>query len=232
MKIADFVRKRKYVCGVVKEVKMKQFRYILLGLILMLGLSGCGTSQTEKADTTTKSLDKTVAINAGETAVYLDEAMYYAYTAQATYETLFISEGKEIDWNSEMKEGVSWQQGVKSTVLDDICRRECMYSLAQEYNVSLGEEDKKQIEIDVNNFFENSNEKLLAKIIIESERLKFIFEKAKIADRVEEIMTASDKNKPDVTYENWKSGNTVTAEEQWKSITFSEHIFNLEDLGN
>ena len=45
-------------------------------------------------------------------------------------------------------------------------------------------------------------------------------------------MTASDKNKPSVMYEKWKLGNTVTAEEQWKSITFSEHIFGLEDLEN
>ena len=211
---------------------MKRFLYILLGIVLTMGLVGCSDSEAEKVDATTKSPDKAVAIHAGDVAVYMDEAMYYAYTAQATYETLFLTEGREIDWSTEMKEGVSWQQGVKSTVLDDICRRECMYQLAQEYNVSVSEEDKKQIEIDVDNFFKNSNRKLLAKIGIERERLEFVFEKEKIAGRVEEIMTASDKNKPDETYEIWKSGNTVTAEEQWKSITFSEHIFNLEDLKN
>lgn len=232
MKIADFVRKRKYVCGVVKEVKMKKLLNISLILVLVVSLVGCGNSEVEKVDTITKSADKIVAINAGESTVYLDEAMYYAYTAQATYETLFISEGKEIDWDSEMKEDVSWQQGVKSTVLDDICRRECMYSLAAEYNVSLDEENKKEIEVAVDNFFENSNEKLLEKINVGRQRLIYVFEKQKIANRVEEIMTASDKNKPDATYENWKNGNTVTAEEQWQSITFEEQIFGLKDLDN
>lgn len=211
---------------------MKRILGIVLGFILTISLVGCGDSKVEQVDTTTKSTSQIVAINAGESAVYLDEAMYYAYTAQATYETLFISEGKEIDWNSEMKEGISWQQGVKSTVLDDICRRECMYSLAEEYNVSLSEEDEKEIAVYVENFFKNSNEKLISKINIERERLTYVFEKQKIAKRVEEIMTASDKNKPDKTYENWKSGNNVTAEEQWQSITFGEHIFGLEDLDN
>ena len=110
---------------------MKRFLYILLGIVLTMGLVGCSDSEAEKVDATTKSPDKAVAIHAGDVAVYMDEAMYYAYTAQATYETLFLTEGREIDWSTEMKEGVSWQQGVKSTVLDDICRRECMYQLAQ-----------------------------------------------------------------------------------------------------
>lgn len=211
---------------------MKRGLNVLLILSLLVSLIGCGDAEVEKVNTTAESTDETVAINAGDVAVYLDEAMYYAYTAQATYETLFISEGKEIDWSDEMQEGVSWQQGVKSTVLDDICRRECMYALADEYNVSLGEEDKNLIEINVDNFFKNSSEKLVSKIGISEERLKFIFEKQQVAKQIEEIMTASDKNKPDVTYEKWKSGNTVTAEEQWKSITFSEHIFGLEDLEN
>lgn len=211
---------------------MKKVIYIFMGLVLILSLAGCGQSNEKQQEAATNSPDKTVAIHAGETEVYLDEALYYAYTAQATYETVFLSEGKEIDWEADMKDGISWQQGVKSTVLDDICRRECMYGLATEYNVSLSEEEKKQIDLDVDRFFKNSNEKLIQKINIERKRLEFVFEKKKIAEKVEEIMTASDKNKPDVTYENWKKGNTVTAEEKWESITFGEHIFVMEDLGN
>ena len=210
---------------------MKKFFKILMCICLMAALAGCGSTKknTEK-ETTTKSPEKTVAIHAGEVKVFLDEANYYVYTAQATYETYYLSERKEIDWNSEMKNGVTWEQGVKSLVLDDICRRECMYSLAEEYNVSLSEEEEKNIDIQIENYYEQSNKKLIEKINIDKKRLKYVFEKQQISKKVAEIMTAYNKKLPDETYENWKKGNTVTAEEQWKSITFNKPIFTLEDI--
>lgn len=210
---------------------MKKLLAIFLILIITMMVIGCDSAETKKNNLSEKP-EYTIAINAGDSIVYLDEALYYAYTAQATYETVFISEGKEINWESKMKEDVSWQQGVKSTVLDDICRRECMYALAEKYNVKLNKEEKKQIENEVVNFYNKTNKKLLDKINITKERLIFVFEKAKIASRIEEIMIASDKSKADATYENWKKGNTVTAGEQWKNITFDKHIFGLEDLEN
>ncbi len=210
---------------------MKRIFKILLLMVLLICLTACGSDKSgNQVETATLSPDKAVAIHAGDINVYLDEAKYYAYTAQATYETYFITEGKEIDWDSEMQDAISWQQGVKSTVLDDICRRECMYGLAEEYNVSLTEEQQEEINAKVDAYYSRSNEKLLSKIGVGRERLKFIFEKEEIAKRVEEIMATVDENLPDETYEKWKSGNTVTAEEQWKSITFNEPIFTLEDI--
>ncbi|MFQ9516352.1 MAG: hypothetical protein ACLRZ9_11095 [Eubacterium sp.] len=214
-----------------KKRKIKKFSGIILCGILIISLMGCGSKETrKKEETTTINPEKTVAIHAGDIKVFLDEAKYYVYTAQATYETYYITEGKEIDWNSEMKDGVTWQQGVKSMVLDDICRRECMYSFAEEYNVNLSDEEKKEVGIDVENYYLKTSKILSSKIDISEKRLKYVFEKRKIADKVEEIMTASNKKLPDETYETWKTGNTVTAEEQWKTITFNKQIFTLEDI--
>lgn len=216
-------------CGIFQG--MKRLLNILFCIVMMISLTACGSiKSTKEEETTTLSPEKTIAIHAGEVQVFLDEAKYYAYTAQATYETYFITEGKELDWDSEMKDGITWQQGVKSIVLDDICRRECMYSLAEEYNVVLSEEEQSDIAIEVENYFSKTNKKLSAKINISEERLKFVFEKKKIAGKVEEIMTASNKKIPEETYEKWKTGNTVTAEQQWKSITFNKPIFTLEDI--
>lgn len=214
-----------------EERKIEIKLVMLFCVILMVCLSGCGnTKKSTEKETTTKSPEKTAVIHAGEVEVFLDEAKYYAYTAQATYETYYLSEKKEIDWNSEMKDGVTWEQGVKSLVLDNICRRECMYALAEEYNVSLSEEEEKDIDIQIENYYSQSSKKLISKIEIDKKRLKYIFEKQQIAKRVEEIMTACNKNSPNETYENWKTGNTVTAEEEWKSITFNKPIFTLEDI--
>lgn len=214
-----------------EERKIQKRLVMLFCVILMVCLSGCGKAKkSAEKETTTKSPEKTVAVHAGDIQVFLDEAKYYVYTAQATYETYYLSERKEIDWNSEMKKGVTWEQGVKSLVLDDICRRECMYSLAEEYNVGLSEEEEKDIDIQIENYYSQSNKKLISKINIDKKRLKYIFEKKQIAKKVEEILTACNKKTPDETYENWKKGNTVTAEEQWKSITFNKPIFTLEDI--
>lgn len=210
---------------------MKKYLGIILCAAMAIGLSGCGNAEkTAEKEIVTQSPEKTVAIHAGETQVYLDEAKYYAYTAQATYETYYLTEGKELDWDSEMRSGTTWQQGVKSIVLDDICRRECMYGLAEEYNVSLSEEEEDAIDIAVKNYYTETNKKLSAKIDIQKERLKYVFEKQQIAKKVEDVMDATDKTLADKTYETWKNGNTVTAEEKWKLITFKEPIFTLEDI--
>ena len=212
-------------------MKYKHRKVFLVYLCIMVAvLGGCKKSADEEYVETTLSTEEIVAIHAGETDVYLDEAQYYAFTAQATYETYFLTEGKQLDWESEMEKGISWQQGVKSTVLDDICKRECLYALAEEYNISLSEEEIKEIDIMVKNYFENTNGKLRCKIDIQKERLKFVFEKKAIADKVEDIMNASDKKLAKETYKKWKDVNTVTAEEQWKNITFSKPIFTLEDI--
>ena len=210
---------------------MKNVFVIIICLVLMAGMTACGNERSgEKEQTTTISESKTVAIHAGEVQVLMDEARYYAYTAQATYEAYYISENREIDWNSKMTKEVTWQQGVKSIVLDDICRRECMYALASEYNITLTKEEEEMIDVAVEKYYSDTDKKLMSKIDIEKNRLKFVFEKEEIASKVENVMMATDKNLSDETYENWKTGNTVTAEKQWKMITFKEHIFTLEDI--
>lgn len=210
---------------------MKNVFVIIICLVLTAGMTACGNERPEeKEQITTISESKTVAIHAGEVQVLMDEARYYAYTAQATYEAYYISENREIDWDSKMKKEVTWQQGVKSIVLDDICRRECMYTLASEYNITLTKEEEEMIDVAVEKYYSDTDKKLMSKIDIEKNRLKFVFEKEEIASKVEDVMMATDKNLSDETYENWKTGNTVTAEKQWKMITFKEHIFTLEDI--
>ena len=98
---------------------------LMLVVTTLVSMTGCGTKKVKKAEETTKKADETVAIHAGNIDVYLDEAKYYAYTAQATYETYYLTKNKEINWSSKTKAKMTMEEMVKSTVLDDICRREC-----------------------------------------------------------------------------------------------------------
>ena len=198
-----------------------------LVIALCCSMIGCG-GNSSKEEVTTSSAEDTVAIHAGSISVYLDEARYYAYVAQGTYETYYLTEGKEIDWNEKTKKGVTMETLVKSTVLDEICRRECLYSYQKEYNVELSEEEDEKIKIDLDNYYKETDGELLSKIGISRERLKEVFEKQAISKKVENLMAFSDKNLPDETYKNWKKENTVTAELQWESITFDKPIFTME----
>lgn len=213
---------------------MKQILILCMIAVLGIGMTGC-SNRNSKDNTKTEVteadnergiiVDEPVVIRAGKSEVRLDEVLYYAYTTQATYETYYLMKGKEMNWSSEMKEGVTWQQGVKSTILDDICRRECFYSLASEYDVVLSDSEEETIQKAADEYFEASSKKLIKKINIKRERLKKIFEKQKIAEDVENMLKDSAKD----LYNQWKKGNTVTADEQWESINFNEPIFTLED---
>lgn len=221
------IKSTEYCKGIRDAVK--QIVRSSLVLILCLGMVGC-KDNSKKEEVTTRSAEDTVAIHVGDIDVCLDEAKYYAYTAQGTYETYYLTEGKEIDWSKKTKKGVSMEQLVKSTVLDDICRRECIYSYREEYNIDLSEEEQKKINSDLDNYYKETNGELLSKIGISKERLKKVFEKKAIAEKIENVMAFKDENLPDETYKNWKKENTVTAEEQWRSITFNKPIFTMEDL--
>ena len=161
----------------------KKIVCLVWAICIISFVTGCQKKEEKPKQTVAQPAYDTVAIHAGKTDVYLDEARYYAYTAQATYETYYLSEGKELDWNSQMLSGVTMQKGIKSMVLDDICYRECIYALAKEYNVTLSDSDKSEIENSVDTFFSQTNQRLLKKINITKKRLIFVFEKKKRTDR-------------------------------------------------
>lgn len=232
MKSANVQLRKKVMHQKFPPKKLKKWNWLISGclvLVLCLSLVGCGGNEKEQ-EATTQSAEDTVAIHAGEINVYLDEAKYYAYVAQGTYETYYLTEGKEIDWDKKTKNGVTMEAMVKSTVLDDICRRECMYNCQKEYNVALSAEEQEQMEIELDNYYKETDGELLSKIGISRERLKKVFEKQTIAEKIENVMAFADENLPDETYKKWKTENTVTAEPQWESITFDKPIFTMEDL--
>ena len=212
---------------------MKKLAVVLmLAVVFTITLTGCSKDKGNQETTAGQvdlSSNSEVAINAGGIGVLTDEVRYYAYTAQATYEAYYISGNKNMDRKSDMKKGVSWQEGVKSIVLDDICRREYFCSLAKKYDVQLSDSDEDSVKAAVNDFFEESDSGLVKKIDIKRQRLIEVFEKQKIQQRVESNVNSSDDNAADNMYKKWKKANTVTAGASWDEINFNEHIFTLED---
>ncbi|MFR6396313.1 MAG: hypothetical protein ACLUNT_05280 [Eubacterium ventriosum] len=225
---------------------------ILAGLTVAVELVGCGqkkaveettvaTSETgsesstvlngtaSKSSTGSDGADTTLTITVGGSQVMLDEVRYYAYTAQATYETYYLTKGKEIDWDSKMDGDVTWEQGVKSLVLDDICKREWLNEISSQYDIKLTKKEKLSVKTKALEYFKNTNVKLAKKINISEGRLIKVFEKAEIADKTEKKMEKDGSSTKEM-YIKWKKGNNVTAESQWNNINFKEAIFTLEDV--
>ena len=77
---------------------------LVLVIATLISLTGCGAKKVKKVEETTKKADETDAIHAGNTEVYLDEAKYYAYTAQATYETYYLKkQGNKLEQQDQGK---------------------------------------------------------------------------------------------------------------------------------
>ncbi len=198
----------------------KRFMCILISILVMAVSIGCENKTDNSKD---------IAIIAGASKVMADEARYYAYTAQATYETYYLSIDKEIDWNLEMDENVTWQYGVKCIVFDEICRREWLNQLSMEEKIELTDKEETYINTKVDDFYEQSDEKLIKKISIEKESLLKVFEKEELAKKVEANLEENGKDVEEM-YTNWKKGNNVMAQSVWEGIKFDSHIFTKEDL--
>ena len=211
---------------------MKKGILSLIVAMACMSLAACGRGESKIEETAMQKDSEVIAIHAGDAPVYLDEARYYLYTAQATYETYYLTRNQEIDWKSEMTGGSTWETVVKGQVLDEICQRECLYALAGQSNIVLTDEM-------VSLFFAESSDTLLKKNSITKERLEIVFQKQKIAEKVETIMeamsskesanTAQNKKTKEV-YAQWKKENTVAPTEAWQELRIDGHIFTSEDL--
>lgn len=204
---------------------MRKLLIITICIMFAVGLAGCGCGSKDDSKLTD---DKRLAVTVDGNDVYLDEAKYYAYSSQGTYEIYYIANDKDIDWN-EKTEGSTMQGVVKGQALDDICRRECFYDKRKEYNVKLDADEKKEVGKKVKNYFEESSKKLKEKIGITRKRLKQIFTKDAIAQKVEDIMEAEEKGAAGKYYKDFIDDASVNCEKCWSDINFQQHIFNKKD---
>lgn len=206
---------------------MKRLLILTICIMFALGLVGCGCGSKDDANATD---DKKLAITVDGNEVYLDEAKYYAYSAQATNEVYYIAnEPNEIDWNKNVGRGTA-QEAVKGEVLDSICQRECFYEKKDEYNVKLDADEKKEVDNKVKNYYSESSKKLKDIIGVSKKRLKEIFTKDAIAQKVEDIMEAEEKGSASKYSKDWIDDASVDCEKCWSDINFQTHIFSKKDV--
>lgn len=172
-----------------------------------------------------KKAATTVVLTVGQGQICLDEVRYYSYNTQATYEVFYSMEEEELDWHSEMSEGVSLEEAVKSTILDTMCERQALVEYAAENGIVLTEEELAQVDEKTNTFFQQSGEDILEKIDIGNDRLKEVYAKDALYLKVKESLETEQNGMSGKVYNKWKASNDVTTNSYWKYINFDTPIF-------
>lgn len=119
------------------------------GMLAVSATTGCGASL---------NTDETVA-TVGEDKISVGVANFYARMQQAQYETYYASmmgmTAEEL-WVQEVEEGVNYEDSVKDNVLEALENMYLLKQHAEEYSVSVTEEEQKAIEKAAEDFDENN----------------------------------------------------------------------------
>ena len=107
---------------------------MLAGIMAVSALTGCG-----------KINDSQVVSTVDGDAITLGLANFYARMTQAQYETYYAGYLGEDMWNNEASEGQTYEEYVKSNIIEQLQEMYLLEDHMEEYNVSLTDEEKAAI---------------------------------------------------------------------------------------
>lgn len=140
-------------------------------------LAGCGKSQTS-------STTADAAITMDEGSVSMDEAKLYAYVMKSQYEAYY---GSEI-WDMEIEEGTTFGDSMKEMITKELVQMVLLSSKADDYGVSLSDEDKSSVDEYISNFKTNVGEDVMAAEGITEDAIRSVVEKSTLAGYVYQKM--------------------------------------------
>ena len=158
----------------------------LLSLVLGLGsLMGC--SKTVK----TEDYATTVVATFGNEKIYLDEANFLAKSEQYLMESYYSMITGTVDfWSYDVGNGKTIEETTKEGVMARILQTRILDSKAEEYGISLSEDDEAKIEEAIAQYKENLQDGALEKMGGTDELLSKVYHDNALANRVYEYMVA------------------------------------------
>lgn len=129
-----------------KGLKTKAAGLIVTASLAVGGMTACGVGVS--AD------DVVMKVNGVE--VSLGVANFYARYQQAQMESYYGSLLGDDMWSQELSEGTTYEDNVKDTVLEDLQMMYLLKEHAEEYDISLTDEETKKIEETAKAFDENN----------------------------------------------------------------------------
>ena len=158
----------------------------LLSLVLGLGsLVGC--SKTVK----TEDYATTVVATFGDEKIYLDEANFLAKSEQYLMESYYSMITGTVDfWSYDVGNGKTIEETTKEGVMARILQTRILDSKAEEYGISLSEDDEAKIEEAITQYKENLQDGAFEKMGGTDELLSKVYHGNALANRVYEYMVA------------------------------------------
>ncbi len=164
-------------------------------IVTMLGLSLAGCNNGKKTDENTSGTANTSESNggadssnalSGEFITIGDEVLdmsianAYVYSMKSQYESIL---GTDM-WDSEMSEGYTYGDWLKDNVVNQALQLAVLDSKADEYNVTLSDEDKATAEQYTTEFMESVSDEDKAAYGFTQEGIQDLFERTLLANNV------------------------------------------------
>ena len=170
---------------------------VTIGVMTAATLAACGNKGT--AGASAASSDAAVTMDQG--SISMGEARLYAYVMRNQYEAYY---GSSI-WDMEVEEGVTLGDSMKDVVTDQLVQMIILSSQAEDYGVSLNDEDNQAVEEYVENFKTNIGEDVMEKEGFTEDNIRSVVQKSTLAGKVSQAMfdaeevELTDEEKADAT---------------------------------
>lgn len=170
---------------------------VTIGVMTAATLAGCGNKGT--AGASAASSDAAVTMDQG--SISMGEARLYAYVMRNQYEAYY---GSSI-WDMEVEEGVTLGDSMKGVITDQLVQMIILSSQAEDYGVSLNDEDNQAVEEYVENFKTNIGEDVMEKEGFTEDNIRSVVQKSTLAGKVSQAMfdaeevELTDEEKADAT---------------------------------
>ena len=170
---------------------------VTIGVMTAATLAGCGNKGT--AGASAASGDAAVTMDQG--SISMGEARLYAYVMRNQYEAYY---GSSI-CDMEVEEGVTLGDSMKGVITDQLVQMIILNSQAEDYGVSLNDEDNQAVEEYVENFKTNIGEDVMEKEGFTEDNIRSVVQKSTLAGKVSQAMfdaeevELTDEEKEDAT---------------------------------
>lgn len=188
-------------------MKNKVIVFLLCGMLALAHLTGCGINGSTIL---MGRLADTEVFRIGDNICTLPEVKVYLTTAQKQYENILGVDMWERDFG-----GITLESYLKENILGQIAQIKSMTLLAEEYKITLNEEEEKKVKEAAKTYFLSLNEKEKEYLGIDEETIATLYREYALANKVYEEIT--------------KNVDTEVSDDEARKITVQQIFFGFEE---
>lgn len=161
----------------------------MIGAMTAALLAGCSNSGQSGSGAGSSVAAKDAAVTMDQGSVSMGEAKLYAYVMRSQYEAYY---GSEI-WDMEIEDGKTFGDSMKEMVTQQLIQMIILSGQADDYGVSLSDEDNTAVEEYVSNFKTNIGEDVMTAEGITEDDIRSVVQKSTLSGNVYEAMFSKEQ---------------------------------------